>query len=130
MPVVRQYRIFRKDLKANPDVLYLFGDNARRVGLGGQAMEMRGEPNAVGVRTKWAPGMRTEDFFSDSPIEHNAIKRLIEKDLERVQQHLQTGGVVVIPYDGLGTGLAQLDVRAPKVFAFLTAKLNELSDFK
>jgi hypothetical protein len=48
--------IYRRDLRANPESLYLFGDNTKRVGIGGQAREMRGEPNAVGIATKNAPG--------------------------------------------------------------------------
>ena len=50
MPVVRQKRIVRAELQANPHVLYLFGDNDQRDGYGGQAAEMRdeetGEPGA------------------------------------------------------------------------------------
>lgn len=52
MIVLHQKFIFREDLQANPDVYYLFGDNVERRGLGGQAKEMRGEPNAIGVATK------------------------------------------------------------------------------
>ena len=58
--IIYQKFIYRSDLKANPSVLYLFGDNLQRVGLGGQAKEMRGEPNAVGIATKKAPDNKPE----------------------------------------------------------------------
>ena len=58
-----QERITRADLRANPDTLYVFGDNMRRRGMGGQAAEMRGEPNAVGIPTKWRPSRTEWDFF-------------------------------------------------------------------
>jgi redox-sensitive bicupin YhaK (pirin superfamily) len=38
--------------------LFVFGDNLRRTGFGGQAAEMRGEPNAVGI----APGYEQKHF--------------------------------------------------------------------
>lgn len=50
MPVVKQDQIMRRDLLDNQDKLYVFGDNMVRRGFGGQAREMRGEPNAVGIR--------------------------------------------------------------------------------
>jgi len=36
---------------------YAFG-TSRRIGFGGQAKEMRGEPNAISVATKWEPSNR------------------------------------------------------------------------
>jgi hypothetical protein len=42
---------------------YVFGDNGRRIGFGGQAKEMRGEPNAIGVATEWVPTNRPNAFF-------------------------------------------------------------------
>lgn len=123
-PVLSQKFIFRSDLRSNPDVLYLFGDNTLRQGFGGQAKEMRGEPNAVGVATKVAPGMREGDFFSDRDIYH--FKQVVDKDLARAFNHVRNGGIVVIPEDGLGTGLSELPTRAPKLHAYLSERLAAL----
>jgi hypothetical protein len=122
--VSKQKMIYRTDLQANPATLYLFGDNEERRGLGGQAIEMRGEPNAVGVRTKRRPRLKDDDFWTDKTFENNC--RLIEEDLAPVRQHLAAGGVVIIPEDGIGTGLAQLLERAPLTYAFLQNALNDL----
>lgn len=122
MPVIFQKWYFRADAQANRDVLYLFGDNEKRVGLGGQAKEMRGEPNAVGVATKRDPGT----FWSDASFQHNC--KVIEADLERAIEHVKKGGILVMPLDGLGTGLSELPTRAPRTHAYLTERLRSLID--
>jgi hypothetical protein len=43
-------------------------DSVQRHGLAGQAKEMRGEPNAIGVATKRAPSTNPKAFFDDSPV--------------------------------------------------------------
>lgn len=62
MIILRQTRIYRADLAMNPKVLYVFGDNLERKGFGGQAYEMRGEPNAFGIATK----RLASHYFPDS----------------------------------------------------------------
>lgn len=127
MPVLFQKRIYSEDCGANrkADVLYVFGDNARRQGYGGQAGQMRDAPNAVGVATKWAPGTRPQDFFSDDDYE-DCVK-LIESDLKPIVNALEHGAIVIIPLDGLGTGLSQLPERAPRVYAYLSNRIRELT---
>lgn len=117
MPVIRQKMIHREDLRANPDRLYVFGDNEQRRGMGGQAGAMRGEPNAVGVRTKRNPGMSPSDFWSDRYYDLNC--RLLRSDFKAIRSHLRKGGTVVIPEDGLGTGLSELPTRAPQTYGYL-----------
>jgi hypothetical protein len=124
MPLIRQGWITRADLRANPGVLYLFGDNCARTGHGGQAREMRGEPNAVGIRVKWKPTTEEDAYFSD--LNARALMELIDNDLRPVVAHLNARRVAVLPMDGIGTNLAQLRWRAPKVFAYLTTRLNTL----
>lgn len=124
MPVITQKFIFRSDLRANPKVNYLFGDNLLRIGLGGQAKEMRGEPNAIGVATKRSPGMNGSDFFTDRF--YHELQSTIDNDLKPAFDHVQKGGVLIIPEDGLGTGLSELPKRAPRLNEYLVAKLERL----
>lgn len=126
MPVIFREFIYRQDLRDNPDWLFIFGDNDLRLGYGGQAKEMRGEPNAVGVRTKWAPGMLPQDFFKDR--DYVNIVAMIDYDLRKVKEKLQEGGVVVFPLAGLGTGLSQLPERAPRVNEYLVKELRKLAE--
>lgn len=124
MPLVFQHRIYRKDLLLNPTNLYLFGDNLERRGFGGQAAEMRGEPNAVGVATKKAPGMKDADFFSDEHFKE--YSEAILRDLQPAKMQLSFYGIVVIPSDGLGTGLSELPKRAPRLHKFLYEQIEHM----
>ena len=126
MPVIRQKFIYRSDLRENPRVLYVFGDNAARIGLGGQAKEMRGEPNALGVATKWRSGMNTHDFFYDDQFEERT-KGIIDNDFKPIVKALEQGRIVIIPSDGLGTGFSQLPQRAPATYAYIEQHIAELS---
>lgn len=116
MPLILQKLILRADLRANPEVRYLFGDNCDRAGRGGQAAEMRGEPNAIGVRTKRHPNMQSTAFFKDS--DEIEVRSFWNEDLAPVRLHHQAGGIVVIPLDGLGTGLARLPYRLQNILEY------------
>jgi hypothetical protein len=118
--IIYQSRIYRVDLQANPDVIFVFGDNGWRKGMGGQAKEIRGEPNALGVVTKKA----TYDVFSDDDFED--AKKVIANDLRLLRNVIFNGITVVFPLDGIGTGLANLKECAPKIWAFLCVGLAEL----
>jgi hypothetical protein len=118
--------ITRKDLQNNPNVMYLFGDNMVRKGFGGQAKEMRGEPNAVGIPTKINPGMNEFDYFSDDMFA--SVKNVLDSSFLPVIRHLQGGGMVVIPADGLGTGLSEMPARCPKCYDYLCAFLKSIKD--
>jgi hypothetical protein len=117
---IRQHRIYRVDLKANPHVLYVFGDNEKRIGFGGQAAEMRGEQNAVGIATLFAPG----DYWSDRNFQHNCD--VIVEDMVPLFRARAEGRTIVFPMDGVGTGLADLANQAPNTFSFLQRQLFAL----
>jgi hypothetical protein len=117
MPIEYQKWITREDLRANPDKLYVFGDNIQRRGLGGQAKEMRGEPNAVGVVTKHRPSNSPNAFFRDKDLDW--IASIMTKDLLPVHEALLKGKTVVWPSDGIGSGLSQLPKYAPKIWEML-----------
>jgi len=114
-----EYREFitRIQLKREPFVLFVFGDNMERFGHGGQAREMRGEPNAVGIPTKWAPNMSPTSFFSDADFDE--VKPSIDAAFARLRRHVHQGGRVVWPKDGIGSGLADLPRRAPKIWEYI-----------
>ena len=109
--------ITRSMLKENPDTLFVFGDNMIGKGFGGQAKEMRGEPNAVGIPTKLLPGTSGADYFSDEDFDRAKTK--IEAAFVRLFAHAAHGGEIVWPADGIGTGLAKLPRRAPKIWKLI-----------
>ena len=105
---------------APPGTVFLFGDNLTQRGFGGQARALRGEPNAIGIPTKRAPGMLPGDFFTDAEYESNC--RAIDAAFARIP----IDATVVIPEKGIGTGLAQLSWRAPRTAVYLDNRLRAL----
>jgi len=117
-------KITRALVKANPQVIFLFGDNLQEYGMGGQAKEMRGEPNAIGIPTKRKPSMSPDSFFTDEEFENN--KKAIDKAFSKIPE----GSYVVVPKAGLGTGLAHLPIKAPRTFVYLVKKLISVHAYK
>ena len=118
--------ITREFVRSHQTWLFVFGDNLAKKGLGGQAREMRGEPNAVGIATKRSPSMNGDAFFSDSDA-HNVIVMGAIKDSFRILEfHLLSGDVVVIPKNGVGGGLANLPVNAPLIDTFIKDSISRL----
>lgn len=108
------------------DEIFVFGDNMLGLGFGGQAREMRGEPNAIGVPTKWSLGTRPQDYFTDEDLQNPDVRHAIREAFQQMRAALTVGKDVVIPADGLGTGLAQLPTRAPKIHAWIKAEIVAL----
>lgn len=108
-----EYRdnITRGMLRAEPEKLFVFGDNFQHRGYGGQAEEMRGEPNAVGISTKTEPTMKPQAFLSDDMSEVWGV--FCGKEVTKL---LTFDGTIVWPKAGIGTGLAQLPKRAPRIW--------------
>jgi hypothetical protein len=112
--------ITRDDVCSEKDKIFLFGDNLTGHGYGGQAKEMRGEENSIGIPTKKAPSNTPDSFFTDK--EFAANKQAIDEAFGKIPPDK----TIVIPKAGLGIGLAQLEVKAPQTFAYLNEKLAEI----
>ena len=111
---VKRYSV--EDLRNNPDKIYIFGDNTEGWGKGGQAI-VRDEPNAFGISTKDSP----TQFMSDDNFEANKAK--IDADIAAIKAD---GRPIVFPEDGIGTGRADLQNKAPRTWAYLQKELNKL----
>lgn len=124
--VVQMKWITRSFVREHRDHIFLFGDNLARRGFGGQAAQMRAEPNAIGIPTKKLPSNVEGAFFTDAEFEQN--KAAIDRAFDRLSRMRPTvEQVIVIPADGLGTGRARLESRAPLTFAYLQKRLRNLS---
>lgn len=99
--------IVREAIRAEPNAYFVFGDNMRRVGLGGQAAQARHEPNALGVATLYAPG----EFYDHDP----RILAAVVADLLAVAVALKSGATIYVPRAGLGTGLGRLIGHRPDI---------------
>ena len=112
-------------VKNNKDSLFVFGDNLDRVGYAGQAI-IRDNNNTIGIATKKHPDMNEESFYSDNL---ECLGYLLD-DLSKFTNTLNYSNYkkVILPEDGLGTGLAQLNKRAPKLFKFMNDVINLIEE--
>jgi DNA polymerase elongation subunit (family B) len=103
-PAIEYMNFITRDvMKANPHKVFIFGDNDERYGMGGQAKEMRGEPNAIGIRTKAKASHDETAYYTDLTFDQNKQKILL--DIKNVMDQMKKGKTVVIPSSGIGTGL-------------------------
>ena len=114
----------RELIKENPNTLFVFGDNIIRQGYGGQAATARGEPNSVGIPTKHFPDNSKSSFFTNNDFD--LFLTSSKNSIEKLTKHVVSGKDVVLPYDGIGTGLAQLNTKAPKIFNEINKIFDEL----
>jgi hypothetical protein len=128
MKIIYMDKITRKYVKEHPEYVFLFGDNLMGQGYGGQAREMRDEPNAHGIPTKIKPTMEEDAFFNDDMFDE--ISKFYDDIFLMNQAGFNCGDyeAIVIPSAGLGTGLAELSKRAPKIYKYLLQKIKELSE--
>ena len=112
--------------KENPDIIFVFGDNLQGRGKGGQAV-LRDNPNVLGVPTKRYPGRSQGDYFTGSPDEARAVTNSIDE----IDRLVKAGKTVAIPVDGgqisLGTGLAELNTRAPELLSYIQGSINQIA---
>lgn len=127
MPLEKAVFYTRQEIKANPDKLYVFGDNFAEAGFGGQAKEARGEPNAIGIPTKRRPSYAADAYLDDSDwVKWLEIAR---PRWDMILQAIHDGKTVVFPQAGIGTGLAELETRAPLIYAALTEWVADIERF-
>ncbi len=117
MPIRREPHITRALIQAEPDTLCVYGDNLAPRSLGGRTAEMRGEPNTVGIPTKRRPARDEGACFTDDDLPE--FRDAAAPAFARLAAHLRARGMLVWPAAGIGTGLADLERRAPRIWASL-----------
>lgn len=128
MPVIQFSGLYSVALcRQFPDHLFVFGDNTRRFGKGGQAI-IRTEPNVFGVPTKRFPSMDRSAFFREN--EADALPAILDA-LEELWKIVESDRHVVIPFtdDGkvsLGLGLAKLNELAPSLYGTIELHVEEM----
>ena len=118
----------RVDIEKQTDKVFLFGDNTddrlvtKYIPASTQAV-IRGLPNAIGIDTKKNRGTSIQSYFTNSDF--NTFKQQVD---EAIQKAKDSGKIIVIPEDGIGTGKAMLKEKAPKLFSYLEEQLNLLKN--
>ena len=142
MRIIFQKKFYtRSDVKKNKSSLYLFGENNRYKGetpskpgdsgwQNSTQAVIRGENNTVGIRTVWYTNNRQQ--MEDAFLKDNM--KLIKSDINEVIAKIRNGNYknLVLPYYGIGTGVADLPKNAPITYycliSMLYVLLNSCSD--
>ncbi len=107
-------------LKKNPDIIFVFGDNLLRKGLGGSA-KLRYEPNTYGFVTKKKPSKSDKAYYR--PKEYSAVY-LIE--IIKLKAYIRINPNKTFLISKIGGGLANkyniFDVIKDRI-------LNDLNEF-
>jgi hypothetical protein len=96
-------------------------------GLAGRPGKCRGAPNAIGIPTKRTSSMDENAFFSDA--DYGLWTEATKAACNRLRDAVLEGITVVFPKVGLGTGLAQLEARAPRIKAAIDGAIGQLEMF-
>lgn len=115
-----------QDCKNNPRDLYIFGDNTIRKGKAGQAV-IRDCDNSFGIVTKHYPARSKSSYF----IDDQKCFDLVEGDIVKLFDIYKEWDNIIIPVNGnyeisVGTGLAELNTRAPVIYGYICESLREL----
>ena len=108
-------------VKANPNKLFVFGDNMLRYGKGGQAV-IRDLPNTIGIVTKREPRTGKGAYFSDAKDEMDTLLQDIRK-LWLISR-CNTFTHIVFPTKGIGTGRARMKSKSPILYKMMKNKLE------
>lgn len=112
-----------EDVRSLTHCLFVFGDNDIKRGKKGQSI-IRDEMNAVGIPTKKFPSTSPNAFYRDEEVQANSEK--IRKAVDEIVPLKKKYAILVLPGDGLGTGLADLPNRAPRTYRVLLSEIERL----
>lgn len=118
------------DTKKYSDFIFIFGDNNIRTGCKGQAI-IRYEPNAYGIPTKKYPNNSLISFYNDNEYNDN-VKRIdtaINNVIAALSNKKNNYIGIILPENGLGTGLADLPNKAPKTYNYLENAIKRLTKY-
>lgn len=109
----------------NPNKVYVFGDNMKGYGKLGQAT-IRQMCNSYGIATKRSPTMNDNSFYGDRQDEMDRLFLDIYGLFKCVYESEGLYDTIVLPADGLGTGLSKMPEKSPRLFAWMNETLSLL----
>ena len=120
--LIETMNMFTEEIvKANPNKLFVFGDNMLRYGNGGQAI-IRDLPNTLGIVTKREPRTGKGAYFSDADDEMDIMLQDIRKLWLISRCNVFTH--IVFPSKGIGTGMAHMKSKSPMLYKMMKNKLE------
>jgi len=134
-------KLYRSNVEKDMDKIYLFGDNEERTS--GQNLidikdetkgrypnitqaVIRGLPNTIGIVTVKNANTKDSTRFYETK-DFDKFKKQVDTDLAVVENYLKEGKTIVLPSNGIGTGVSNLKTKAPKLYNYLANRLNLLT---
>ena len=124
--IERLDNVTKEAMRQRPDDLFVFEDNMARRGSRGQAREMRGEPNALGIPASWDPKGGQGASFSDADWDKPNVRRAVTSAIDQIERAVADGQTVVVPSDGVGAGQGKLAQNAPAIARFIDERLKAI----
>ena len=97
MAIYNNFIVTKEFLDQNPNSIFVFGDNTRRVGYGGAAV-LRDHAQSYGFITKKNPDNMDESFFRpesyriDFTVQSIELQLVVEKNPDKIYYISQLGG--------------------------------------
>ena len=117
----------RNDVQYTPTSLFVYGDNLVKSGRGGQAV-IRDFNNTACIPTKKIPNFQAASYMTDGEYDMNM--NAIVNSIIHVINESQKYEIVYFPRDGLGSGLAKLNITAPATYEMLNFLILECFGIK
>lgn len=114
--------IIRTEVRKNKDIVYVYSDNIEGLGYGNQARELRGEPNAIGIPTKWRTTTKERDYFHDNQFE--IVKPHIDMAFDKIDNMIHQGKDIIF-LRNIGRGMARLPEKAPKTLEYIEYNIQK-----
>ena len=117
----------RDQVARDVESVYVFGDNVddylnHYVPSSTQAV-IRSLPNSCGIWTKKDRKWNDSSFFSDN--DYSYFSEHLDTVIEMLYSYSDTGMTITFPSDGIGTGKAMLEEKAPLCWEYLCKRLKE-----
>lgn len=118
--------ITREEAEKNPDKIYLFSDNLADLGdttpTSRGSGVIKGLDNAIGIPTKKNRGTGTGSYWTDADYDE-----FVEYFEDILDEASNSGKTIVFPKDGIGQGTSQLKIKAPAIYNYLQASIDEFN---
>jgi hypothetical protein len=114
-------RIHRPFIQSHPEWIFVYSSDYMSKSFFGQACSAYGEPNAYPVPVIWklCPSSGEKHF-------HDGLFKFFANMIDEKISLIPNDGRPILPFPKIGMGHADLQNRAPRLFAYLYEQLNKI----
>lgn len=101
MPIIKQSKIDLNDLNENPNVFFVYMENAKKTGGDFITKMLRDKDNTLPVTLKKSGGTELDSYWIDKDLDF--VQETLDNDLRAIEEILLNRGVVVFPLQMFNT---------------------------